>query len=178
MGLPTNIADAASQIKDGVLGAVETIMIGDVMVSALTGLSGGNSVEITRKPIEAGFATTDAAVDVPVERVLDICLANPDFSVEAGIDAALTGSVSQFTETWRDKKDKLYKYLTDKELIDVQTHEALYENMLIQSIEPKWDVDDNADAFFATVTVVEITQITNATDGGVIDAAESSVGGL
>src|SRR3989304_2112162 len=126
MGIPTNVVDAAAAIKDGVLGAIETIKIGDLVVSALTGLEGSDEWDIVQRPVEAGFLVTDAVVKLPYQRTLHIVLANPDFSVEAGITAALTGSVDQFTQTWRDKKQTLKSM--GGEGLSVAPHERGYES--------------------------------------------------
>ena len=72
----------ASALAASVILAVESlqleyIKIGDLIVSACTGLSGSNEITITEKPIGAGYPITDAAVDVPLEKSLDIVLANP-----------------------------------------------------------------------------------------------------
>jgi hypothetical protein len=177
MTIPMTLADAATAIQDGTLGLIETIAMGDIAVSALISLDGTDELAVTDKPIESGMSIADAAIDIPLERNLYICLANPDFSVESGITAALTGTFSGFAETWRDKKDQLYKYFNDREIISITTHEDYYENMLIQSITPYWDVDENYDAFFARVTIKRITTIEDALTG-IIDSPEDAVGGL
>ena len=103
MTIPTNVADAAQAINDGTLGVIEDIMIGDLLISALMGLQTPLETVITRKPIQEGFSITDAAVHQPQGIQMMICLANPDFSIDAGIDAALSGSFAGFTDSWRDK---------------------------------------------------------------------------
>ena len=181
MGIPTNIVDAAASIKDGTLGPITEVSIGDLVVSALQGLSGDDVMEITERPVEAGFNVIEAAVELPLERTLEVVLANPDFSVEAGVTAALNGSVSQFTETWRDKKQKLYDMRKGRQIVTVTTHENVYNNMLIQRISPWFDVDENYECFIASVTVRQLdTRQTGAAEGleGALTASLSSVGGL
>jgi len=177
MGLPTSLADAAASIADGTLGLIEIVAIGDLAVSALTGLDGSDEMMITDKPIEEGFDVSDAAIKIPTTRTLNICLANPDFSVEAGIEAALSGSFGGFADTWRDKKEQLYEYYNNRELLSVLTQENLYTDMLISSITPWYDVNQNDDAFFATVVFKKINKVGDPL-AGLIDAAESAVGGL
>ncbi len=176
--IPNNVADAAAAVKDGELGLIEQVYIGDLLVSALTGLSGGDEMIVTRKPIEEGFAASDAAVRLPTVRSLDICLANPDYSIEAGATAAMTGDVSSLTDTWRDKKDKLFQMFESKEIVEVTTHENSYPSMIIESITPWYDVEENWDAYFATVVVSEIPETSSGTDGGLIDKAKDAVGGM
>jgi hypothetical protein len=178
MVLPTNIADAAAALRDGELGKIETVKIGDVIVSALRDVQFIDDSIVTRKPVQAGYTMTDAAVDLPDEVNLVILLANPDFSLEAGIDAALTGNVDQFTSTWRESKAELYGYKADKEIIEAQTHEDLFTSMMIQSISPLYDVDENYDAWFANVLLVEIQQGSDGETFGIIDSPIEDVGGL
>ena len=173
----TSIADFAAQVQDGALGLIETVSIGDVTVSALMALDGSDELDITSHRIEDGMEITYAAVDVPTKRSLTICLANPDFSIESGLDSVLTGNFSGFTDTWRDKRDKIYEYKDNRELITVSTHERVYENMMIRSITPLWDVDNNFDCFFATVVVKQLT-ISSSAQTGIFDAAKSALGGL
>ena len=177
MGFPNNIADAASAIQDGSFGFLDTIEIGDLLVSVLTGLNAPKEYTITRKPIEDGYSITDAAVEEPTELVMTICLTNPEYSIEAGLSAALTGNAGSLLETWRDKRDKLYEIQSNRELVTVQTHDNTYDNMLIRLIDPIYDVDENSEAFFATVYLSEIRKVGTLL-GGLIDAAEELVGGL
>jgi hypothetical protein len=177
MGIPNNMVDAISAIKDGEIGLVTTVMIGDVLVSSLRGLYAPTRLSVTKKPIEDGYDITDAAIKEPTDLYLDICLTNPDLSIEAGLQAALTGNPGSLTSTWREKKETLYSYLNEKELITVQTHEGVYESMLVAEIDPYWDVSRNWNAFFANVRIVNIVKV--GTDvGGLFDAAEQAVGGL
>lgn len=156
MVLPATIVDAANSVRDGEFGLIEEIKIGDLVVSALTALDATDEMEITEKPVEAGYTVTDAAIKLPARRSIDIVLASPDYSIEAGIDAALTGSVDQLVNTWRDKKKRLYEYFENKELVTLQTHQDIIESMMIQSITPIYDVENNFDAFFATVVLQEV----------------------
>jgi len=174
-----NVVDAASSIKDGEFGLVEEVLIGDLVVSALTGLDAPEILIITSKPVDAGITFTDAAVEGEFFITMDIVLANPDFSVESGVTAALTGNVSAMTETWRDKRDKLKKYKTDREIIEVVTQDEKYDSILVQSISPRYDVENNLDCWRGTVVLKKIIQ-RNAelSSGGIFDAAMSAVSGL
>jgi hypothetical protein len=177
MGIPNNMVDAISAVRDGEIGIVTTVMIGDVLVSALRSLYAPTRLRVTKKAIEDGYDINDAAIKEPTDLFLDICLANPDLSIEAGLNAALTGNPGSLTSTWREKRDQLLAYLDEKELITVQTHEGTYENMLVAEIDPYWDVSQNWNAFFANVRIVNIVKV--GTDvGGLFDAAEQAVGGL
>jgi hypothetical protein len=156
MGFPTNIADAAAAYRDGSLGLIEEIKIGDLVVSALTAIDYSHEMEITEKPLQAGYDATDAAKEIPIEINIDICLANPDYSIEAGLTAALTGNAESLVQTWRDKKNQLYEYWKTKTLVSFQSHESIEDSLLIRSIRPYFDVDENYDAFFANVTLKKI----------------------
>jgi hypothetical protein len=178
MPIPNNIADAAAAVRDGSLGLITVAKIGDLVVSALTDLSATLAIIPTRKPIAAGYTVTDAAVDVPQDLSLTICLSNPQYSADAALAAAMTGDVSGLTETWRDKRDQLKQMLDDREIVTVQTHEGVYESMLVTMIDPIFDVDENADAYFAYVSCTKYRQIETGAGGGLLDKAKESVGGL
>ncbi len=177
MPIPNNIADAASAIKDGTFGLIDVVKIGDLIVSSLSGLAAPREIIPTRKAIEDGYEITDAAVTVPRELIMNVVLANPEFSVEAGLTAAMSGGISGFLDTWRDKKDYLEKLQDDRELVEVQTHEGVYPSMLVRTIDPIYDIDFNADAFIATVYMDEIRVISTGV-GGLIDSAKQTVSGL
>jgi hypothetical protein len=177
MGIPNNMVDAISAIKDGDLGVITTVTIGDVLVSALRNLYAPKRLRVTKKAIEDGYDITDAAIKEPDDLYMDICLTNPDLSIEAGLRAALTGDPGSLTSTWKEKRDKLLSYLDEKELVTVQTHEGVYGSMLVSEIDPYWDVAQNWNAFFANVRIVNIVKV--GTDvGGLFDSAEQAVGGL
>jgi hypothetical protein len=160
VGLP----DVAQQIKDGILGVLETVRIGEITLSALEGLSGSDTLIPTRKPIAANYDMTDAAVKEPTERALTILLADPEYSAESGLTALLTGDLAGLTESWRDKRDLLYQYQKFRTLVDYQTHENVYPPSLVVDISPIWDVSENQDAFMAVVTMFEI--VTNIEEKG------------
>ncbi len=178
MGLPNSIVDVIKSIQDGEIGLIDVIKIGDLTVSQLTGLSAPKSLTPTRKPVQAGFAMTDAAVDDPIELTPDILLANPDFSIESGATAVLSGNVDSLTKTWRDDKRELYQKFDDREILTIQTHEDVYTSMLLQSIDPLYDVSDNSNAFIATVNAIQITQVEDESTGGTIDGIEEVFGEL
>jgi hypothetical protein len=178
MVFPANLTDAISAARDGELGDIEEIKIGDLVVSALTGLQSPRFARVTRKPVETGFEIADAIVFESRELSLDICLANPDFSVEAGIGAALSGSLEQFSETWRDKKAKLEEIYDTKQIVTVQTHDEILDNMVIEMIDPYYDVEDNSDAYFANVVMVQIKYGSTQASTGIVDAIEDNLGGL
>lgn len=181
MVLPTNLADGIAAARDGKLGVIEEIQISsdddDLLVSALTGMFQSDSMIVTRKPIQAGFDMTDAAVRQPVDMSWDIVLTNPDYSAEGLLTAALTGNPGSLAETWRDKRDKLYYMFELRELLTVQSHEAVHNDMLIESITPIYDVDNNWDAFVGTINFIQIQTLSEPT-GGLIDQAKQVVGGL
>jgi len=174
MSIAGNLASAAKSLLD----AMEDAKIGDLTLSALMGLEGSDPLDVTQKPVDAGFVMTDAAVALPTQRTMEICLADPELSIEALAQAALTGDTAALTQTWREKKDLLYKMKDDRELVTIQTHEEVLESMLIQDIIPHYDVNENLDAFFATVFVMKIRVVEAGAAGGLLDQALDAVGGM
>lgn len=174
--IPANIVAAIAAVKAGNLIPIPT-QIGDVVVSALTGLSAPRELDITRKPIEDGYAVTDAAVDVPQTLTLEVCLTNPGFSIGEVSSAAMSGSVSSLLSTWRDKRDYLYQILEDRELVNVLTHEGWYIDMLLHSIDPIFDADENYDCYFATLQMTQIKVVASSL-AGLIDSALQNKGKL
>jgi hypothetical protein len=180
MSIPLNASDAISAVRDGVLGLVETVLIGELEVSALIELDAPEELDISEKPIEEGYNIVYAAIHIPIEINMTICLANPQYSVENAVGSLISGDVSSLTETWRDKKDRLYTYKNDREILTVQTQDGTFENMLIKNITPIYNVDENWDAFFASVTLrqVEILTSTTSDNGSLSAQGLKDMGGL
>jgi hypothetical protein len=178
MGLPNSMADVVQAIRDGEIGLIDVIKIGDLTVSQLTGLSAPRTLVATRKPVQAGFTGTDAAVDDPRELSLDILIANPDYSIETGTTAVLSGDIDSLTKTWRDGKRDLEQKFDDHEILTIQTHEGVYTSMLMQSLDPLFDVDENSNAYIANVSAIKITQFGDESTGGKVDAPEQILGEL
>jgi hypothetical protein len=181
MSIPTNVVDAVSAIKDGTLGVIATIQIGDVVVSALTGLQWPMEREVTRRPVQAGFSVVMGANIVPGDIVMDVVLANPNFAPEAVVTAALTGGMSGFTATWREKKSQLEQYFTDGEILDGTTHIAPFSGYLISRLEPRFDNEENWDCWIANVTLTPFDNRQADADtgaAGAMTAALQSVGGM
>lgn len=174
MSIAGNLANAAASLLEG----MEEIKIGKLLVSALTGLDGSDPLNVTEKPVDAGFVMTDAAVALPVQRTLEICLADPEFTPEALIQAAMSGDAASLTQSWRKKKELLYKMRDDRELVIVQTHEDTFKSMIIQDIIPHYDVMENWDAFFATVYLQKISVVKSSAAGGLMDQLKDAVGGM
>ena len=165
-------AAAAVLVVENLL--LEDVKIGEILVSSCTGLSGSTELSITEKPIGAGYAITDAAVDVPIEKTLDICFAPPQYSAEAIAAALLTGEIDSLTESWQDKKNALYALQSSREIVTLQTHEGSYPNMLVRLIDPAFDNIKNWDAFFCTVVMHQITPLEDEGGGGLLDAASEA----
>lgn len=173
--------DIVNGIKSGQIGVIEAIKIGDCVVSALTGLSGADSVTITERKVQAGFAVTEGVDDDPKDRVFTILLADPEISLEAGLSAALTGNIAGIAEGWRDKKETLYSHFRNHEIITAISHVEVLPNMIIRSIDPVYDSDENWDAFIARVELHQWSHgSATASDdvSGAITAAEKNVGAL
>lgn len=177
----SNLSDVAQGVANGQIGIIDVIKIGEVTVSALTGLSGGDSVEISDRAVQAGFLVTEGVIKNPRERVLTIVLADPEISLEAGLSAAISGDLAGFTETWRDKKAALYAHFNALDIIDVVTHEDVYPSMIIRSITPLFDADENWDCFVAQVEVREWSERSTTSATGVdnaLTAAAEALGAL
>jgi len=172
-----NALTAATAVADGKLGLFTQVMIGDLVVDVLMGLSAPESLTITRKPVEAGYAATDAAINDPIELYMTIALTDLELSVEAGVSAALTGSPGSFYLTWGQKKDRLFFMKDFKEIVSVTTHERTYQNMMVTMIDPIYDTAMNHDAFLANVTLSEIKQRQTGLLG-LIEAAKLAASGL
>jgi hypothetical protein len=153
MSIPTNIADAAAGIRDGTIG-VQQVKIGDVVVSALSSVRITKRKEVTRRPVQAGYSVEMGVIDVPTEIEMDIILANPDYSPEGLVTAALTGSPEQLAETWTEKRDALYAVMETKEIVDVTTHDQGFASFVIESIEPNYDAEEDWEGWIGTVRIV------------------------
>lgn len=181
MSIPSNIIDAAAQIKDGTLGVIDLITIGDVQVSALTGLQAPREKDVTRRRVQAGFEVINGMVELSTDLVLDIVLGNPDFSPEAAVTAALTGTFAGFTETWQDKRDSLTALFDTNEIVNVTTHENSYPSRVISRLEPLFDNTENYDCWVGRVTLTPFNnqQLEAVTDvASAMTAAKKSMGGL
>lgn len=154
--IPGNVNDLIQAARDGELGLVDQVKIGDLVVSALIGLDDPTSSQIAQHKVQTGSVLAYSVTDERDTISLSIMLANPDYSVDGALTAAATGSAASFTDTWRDKKKQLYEIKSTRTVVDVQTHEELYSNCLVQAIYPEYDVDENWDCFFATVVVERI----------------------
>lgn len=154
--IPTNIVDVANQIQSGDVGIIDVVTLGNLTISALTGISGSDKKSVTRRPVQAGFQVVKGIVSVPTDKFLNIVLADPDFSAEAGIQAALTGSLAGFTESWRDKKDLLYEMFNEdgeSEIFEARLPNDVWHSRFISEIEQIHDVEEDWNCFIARVTL-------------------------
>ena len=149
--IPTNLADAIAAAQNG-SDAITQILIGDILVTELTGLRVTRRKEVNRRPVQSGFSVDIGVLDTPTEIEMDILLANPRYSAEDMITAALTGNFSGITETSDELRDALYAMMEAKEIVDIQTHDALYSSFVISQIDPYYDADENWNGFLAHVT--------------------------
>jgi hypothetical protein len=139
------------------------------------------SVTITERRVQAGFVVTEGVIDDPQNPVFTILLADPEISLEAGLSAALTGSIAGMTETWRDKKETLLSHFRNHDIVTAISHDNVFANMMIRLIEPLYDSDENWDCFIARVELHQWSQGTEtaAVDvGNAITAASVQVGAL
>ena len=180
MSIPTNLADAVAGVRDGTIGA-QQVKIGELIVSALTGVRISRRKEVTRRPVQAGYSVDMGVIDTPDQIEMDIVLANPDYSPEGLITAAVTGSVSELTETWTDKRDQLYAIMDGREIIDVTTHDHGFSSFVIEEIEPRFDAEEDVEGWVGTVRLVKFANqnSTTAVDlANAKSAAKAYVGGL
>lgn len=183
--IPTNLVDVANQIRSGDIGLIDVVTIGDLHVSALLGITGSDKKEVTRRPVQAGFQVIKGIVDVPTDKTLHVVLADPDFSVEAGITAAITGSIAGFTDTWRDKKAKLYEMFNgpksgpnkDQPVVieEITLQDDVWNNKIITEIEPIFDVNENWACFIGRVTFAPFD---NRQQGAIDDVSSAMTSGL
>jgi len=176
--IPNNISDAIQAARNGELGTIETIKIGDLVVDALVELDDGESLFITRKPVQDGSIRTDMAIDELNPIVMGVILTNPEYSAEELILSAASGTVPA-TDSWRDKLRQLKKYKNDREILTTQTHEEVYTDTMIQGLYPLYDVGQNDDAWFGSV-VLERIQLFGQSENTDIPfaAAKQNVGAL
>ena len=149
--IPTNMLDAINAFRDGELGFNDEVKIGDLIVDALTSLSVPEGIEITTRPFQDGSRKTDVAITGNLPMSMDIVLTNPVYSAEELALAAINGTLEQFNKTWREKKKELYQLKDDREVIEVQTHDELYKDVMIKSIEPLYNAESNFDAFICSI---------------------------
>ena len=163
MGITTNIADVVAGLRDGSIVPRE-VRIGTVVVSALTGLRTPRRKDVTRRPVQAGYSVSMGVIDVPDEIEMEVVLANPDYSPEGMVTAALTGSVSSLTETWAEKRDALYALFDDKEIVDFTTHEIGYPPVyVVAEIDPQYDSEEDWEGWIGTVRLVQFGSQANDT---------------
>lgn len=179
MGIGSNLADAAKSVAGAILGPMDVAMIGELTVDVLVDVTGGDSQVITERRLESGYTIADAVIPVPKERSVEIWLTDPEYSADALIGAALSGDPGSLTESWQDKRSQLYAYKDGKEVIALQTHEELIDNMVITDIEPLYDAEENYEGFHCVVTLRQIitAETTEAADG-LFDGDLSDIGSL
>ena len=175
VGIPTNIADAAAAIRDGSI-VPQDVKIGEIVVSALTGLQTPKRKEVTRRPVQAGYSVSMGVIDVPDEIEMDIVLANPDYSPEGLVTAALTGSPEQLTETWTEKRDALYAAMDAREIVDCTTHDQGFPpEFVIESIEPAYDSEEDWERWIGTVRLVHFGIQSGETAVDLADAKTAAI---
>lgn len=177
--IPNNAMDLIQSVRDGELGVFDQILIGDLVVSALFGLDAPETLSLTNRKIQSGADLATMAVQDRAVITMDICLANPEISLDGALTAAVTGNIGLLTETWRDKRDELRQIMSERQVVSVQTHDDLYESFLITGLYPIFDVEENWDAFIVSV-VLEKVRIWGDEDthGSTIEQAKQIVSGL
>lgn len=154
--IPNNATDLIQSIRDGEIGVIDQILIGDLVVSALFGLDAPETLTLTNRKIQDGADMATMAINDRTVITMDICLANPEISIDGALTAAITGDIGTLTETWRDKRDELRQMRDERQVIDVQTQDDLYESFLITGLYPIFDSDENWDAFICSVVLEKV----------------------
>ena len=170
-------ASVAAAWAAGALGNIDSVKIGDIVVSACEGLSNPSELVITEKTIGTGYPIADAAVKVVQTVTLNIAFVDPQITAEALQQALMTGDTTGLTEGWRDKKAALKAYQDELGIVTTQTHEDIYENTMVQLIDPVYDALNNWDGFFATVEMKQIKRQPTE-EGGLFDSAAEALGEL
>lgn len=179
MTIPNNAVDLVQSVRDGEVGVIDQVLIGDLIVSALFGLDAPETLTLTRRKIQDGSDIATMAIDDIQTVSMDICLANPEISIDGAVTAFATGDASGLTDTWRDKRDELRKLRDNREVVDIQTHDDLFESFLITGIYPIFNVDENWDAFICSVMLEKVRLYDTASDeNNPLTAALETVSGL
>jgi len=123
-------------------------LIGELPIDVLTSVQPIHNWDVTEYPVEEGFDITDARIKKPIGLVLDCIFTDPDFSARSAGKAALNGTWN--TDSWQDKRDKLYEYSDSEEVIDVLVDGTQYESMVITNIDPN-RVASTSNAYFVKI---------------------------
>lgn len=141
--------------------------IGDLAVDLAITYSAPREATVTERPVEKGFAVSDARYIKPQYITMECIFTDPDVSGGNVARQASNGTLRQsLTTSWREKRDRLYELFETQELLEVSTPEQDYENMVILEILPDRRAS-TANAFFCTVNLREIRQVSSAI--GIVD---------
>lgn len=177
--IPNNVTDLVQSIRDGEIGVIDQILIGDLVVSALYGLDAPETLTLTRRKIQSGADMATMAVEDIQTVMMDICLANPEISIDGAVTAIATGDIGIITETWRDKRDELRKIKENREIISITTQDDQFDSFIITGIYPVFDSDENWDAFFCSVMLEKVNIYgSDTTDDSLLAQAKEVVSGL
>lgn len=177
--ISNNVTDLVQSIRDGDVGVIDQVLIGDLVVSALFGLDAPETLSLTRRRIQSGADMATMAVDDIQPITMDVCFANPEISIDGALTAAITGDAGTLTETWREKRDELRKLKENREVLTITTHDDQYDSFIITGIYPIFDSDENWDAFICSV-VLEKANIYGAdtSEESLLSGAKEVVSGL
>lgn len=128
-------------------------MIGDIVIDVLLDESPTYDYVVTEHPVEAGLDITDTRIERPTGLTLECILADTAFDPASLAKAALSGNLSM--DSWKDKKDTLYKLKALNKTLDVSTPLNYYKNMMITNISPNATAEKGG-AFFFRIEFREI----------------------
>jgi hypothetical protein len=131
-------------------------MIGDIVIDVLLDESPTYDYVVTEHPVEAGLDITDTRIERPTGLSLECILTDTAFDPASLAKAALQGNLSM--DSWKDKKDTLYKLKSLNKPLNVSTPLNFYKNMMITNITPNATAEKGG-AFFFRIEFREIRMV-------------------
>lgn len=151
--IPNNVADLIKASQDNREGVFDTVSIDDLVVDCLVSLEAPSSLDIVEKQFQDGISKTDVAVTENNDITMEIVFTNPELSLDNVAEAYAKDDFGKFSDSFVDKKKRLYEIFNNREIINTQTHDEIYPNGMIQSIEPLYDSEENEEAFICNVII-------------------------
>jgi len=157
------VAQVASAIADPskLLGlfAPGPKLIDSIQIDLIIDESVSYDFDITEHPVEAGLDVTDYRIARPFTLTLDCEFMDVAFDPLSLIGNAISGNLS--FDTWRDKKDALYKLKDENKVINVATPLHLYYGVMITSISPSVNVN-TGNCFQCRIEFKEVRMVATA----------------
>lgn len=151
--IPNNVADLIKASQDNREGVFDTVSIDDLVVDCLVSLEAPSSLDIVEKRFQDGLSKVDVAVEEINNLTMEIVFTNPELSLDNVAEAYAKDDFGKFNDSFVDKKKRLYEIFNNREIISTQTHDEIYPDGMIQSIEPLYDSEENEEAFICMVVI-------------------------